>query len=44
MTPYTVAVPDDVLDDLRFRLLRTRWPAEVPDLFATDLRDFLAGL
>jgi len=24
-----VAVPDDVLDDLRYRLLRTRWPAEV---------------
>ena len=29
MTPFTVAVPDDVLDDLRHRLLRTRWPAEV---------------
>jgi pimeloyl-ACP methyl ester carboxylesterase len=29
MTPFTVAVPDDVLDDLRFRLVRTRWPAPV---------------
>jgi pimeloyl-ACP methyl ester carboxylesterase len=29
MTPFTIAVPDQVLDDLRDRLLRTRWPAEV---------------
>ena len=29
MTPFTVAVPDEVLDDLRDRLRRTRWPAAV---------------
>jgi pimeloyl-ACP methyl ester carboxylesterase len=29
MTPYTIDVPDEVLDDLRSRLARTRWPAEV---------------
>ena len=30
--PFTIAVPDDVLDDLRDRLRRTRWPAaEVVD-------------
>jgi pimeloyl-ACP methyl ester carboxylesterase len=29
MTPYTIAVPDAVLDDLRERLGRTRWPAAV---------------
>jgi pimeloyl-ACP methyl ester carboxylesterase len=29
MTPFTVAVPDEVLDDLRDRLARTRWPAAV---------------
>jgi pimeloyl-ACP methyl ester carboxylesterase len=28
--PYTVAVPDSVLDDLRDRILRTRWPDEAP--------------
>ncbi len=29
-TPFTVAVPDAVLDDLRDRLSRTRFPAEEP--------------
>lgn len=29
MTPFTIAVPDDVLLDLRSRLRRTRWPDEV---------------
>ena len=26
--PFTVAIPDDDLDDLRSRLRRTRWPAD----------------
>ena len=29
LEPYTVAVPDDVLDDLRHRLAQTRWPDAV---------------
>ena len=29
--PFTVAVDDDVLDDLRRRLDATRWPDEAPD-------------
>lgn len=29
--PYTIAVPDRVLTDLRDRLARTRWPSEIPD-------------
>ena len=28
--PYTIAVPDAVLDDLRARLERTRWPEPLP--------------
>lgn len=28
-TPYTVAIPEEILDDLRARLARTRWPDEV---------------
>jgi pimeloyl-ACP methyl ester carboxylesterase len=28
--PYRIAVPDAVLDDLRDRILRTRWPDEAP--------------
>lgn len=28
--PFTIAVPDDVLDDLRERLARTRWPDQLP--------------
>ncbi|HVQ76053.1 MAG TPA: epoxide hydrolase [Candidatus Binatia bacterium] len=28
-TPYTVAIPEEILDDLRERLERTRWPDEV---------------
>jgi epoxide hydrolase len=29
--PYRLAVHDEVLDDLRQRLARTRWPDEIPD-------------
>jgi microsomal epoxide hydrolase len=39
--PFTIDVPDDVLDDLRGRLARTRWPDEPPTgrawQFGTDL-------
>jgi hypothetical protein len=28
--PFRLHVPDQVLDDLRERLSRTRWPDEVP--------------
>jgi pimeloyl-ACP methyl ester carboxylesterase len=28
--PFEIAVPDEVLDDLRDRLARTRWPDEIP--------------
>lgn len=28
--PFTIAVPDEVLDDLRERLARTRWPDQIP--------------
>src|SRR3569833_924363 len=28
--PFSVQVPDDVLDDLRARLARTRWPDQIP--------------
>ncbi len=31
VTPFTVAIPDATLDDLRERLARTRWPDEVAD-------------
>jgi pimeloyl-ACP methyl ester carboxylesterase len=30
--PFEIAVPDDVLEDLRERLRRTRWPDSVPDV------------
>jgi pimeloyl-ACP methyl ester carboxylesterase len=29
MEPFTIEVPDEVLQDLRLRLLRTRWPDQV---------------
>ena len=29
--PFTIQISDDVLEDLRDRLLRTRWPSEIPD-------------
>jgi pimeloyl-ACP methyl ester carboxylesterase len=29
-TPFTIHVPDDVLADLRSRILRTRWPVPAP--------------
>jgi hypothetical protein len=47
--PYTVNIPQKVLDDLRERLARTRWPDEIPgtgweygaDLkFMTDLIEY----
>ena len=28
--PYTISVPQEVLDDLRARLCHTRWPNEIP--------------
>ena len=28
--PFKIAIPDEVLDDLRLRLERTRWPDEIP--------------
>src|SRR4051794_40611080 len=30
--PFTIAIPPAALDDLRARLARTRWPAELPGL------------
>ena len=30
ITPFRIAVPDSVLDDLRERLVRTRWPDQIP--------------
>ena len=30
-TPFRIAIPDEALDDLRERLLRTRWPSEITD-------------
>ena len=30
VTPFEVQVPDEVLDDLKDRLGRTRWPGEIP--------------
>ncbi|HMH49755.1 MAG TPA: alpha/beta fold hydrolase [Candidatus Acidoferrum sp.] len=38
--PFTIAVPDSVLADLRERLARVRWPDEAPDAgwrYGTDL-------
>ena len=28
--PFTIAVPDDDVDDLRRRLAATRWPDQIP--------------
>src|SRR6185295_11115643 len=39
-TPFSLHVGDDVLDDLKTRLARVRWPDEVPDnhwKYGTDL-------
>jgi pimeloyl-ACP methyl ester carboxylesterase len=44
--PYTVAVPQAILDDLRERLERTRWPDQIPGTgweYGTDL-DYLRDL
>ena len=30
--PFTIAVPDEVLDDLRSRLAGTRWPDQIPGI------------
>jgi pimeloyl-ACP methyl ester carboxylesterase len=38
--PYTIQIADDVLEDLRARLARVRWPDEIPDTgwqYGTDL-------
>lgn len=38
--PFRIQVPDEVLNDLRERLLRTRWPDQIPDSgwdYGTDL-------
>ncbi|HEX2212888.1 MAG TPA: alpha/beta fold hydrolase [Mycobacterium sp.] len=52
ITPFRIAVPDADLEDLRSRLLRTRWPeAEcvddwsqgIPLAYTRDLADYWAG-
>ena len=38
--PFRIQVPEEVLDDLRDRLRRTRWPDQIPDsgwTYGTDL-------
>ena len=30
ITPFTIHVPDEVLSDLRTRILNTRWPDPAP--------------
>ena len=30
VTPFKIEVPDNVLQDLKERLARTRWPDEIP--------------
>ncbi|MBT5670979.1 MAG: epoxide hydrolase, partial [Betaproteobacteria bacterium] len=30
LIPFTLSVPDEVLDDLKQRLNNTRWPDEIP--------------
>jgi len=45
-TPFTIHIPDAILDDLRVRILRTRWPERAPGPAweqGTDL-DYLRGL
>ena len=48
VTPFRVAIPDPVLDDLRARLRATRWPDQIPGTgwdYGTDtatLRDLCA--
>ncbi|MDA1075700.1 MAG: epoxide hydrolase [Proteobacteria bacterium] len=38
ITPFTIAVPEDQLDDLKLRLNHTRWPdAETPDDWSQGL-------
>lgn len=32
MEPFQIHVPDDVLDDLRARVRRTRWPDQIPGI------------
>jgi pimeloyl-ACP methyl ester carboxylesterase len=44
--PFTIRVPDAVLDDLRVRLERVRWPDEIPGQpwrYGTDL-DYMKSL
>ncbi|MEX2230278.1 MAG: epoxide hydrolase family protein [Dehalococcoidia bacterium] len=45
-TPFTIAVPDEALDDLRRRLAHTRWPGEIAGsgwTYGTN-RDYLREL
>jgi pimeloyl-ACP methyl ester carboxylesterase len=45
-TPFTVDVPEEVLDDLRSRLARTRWPGSLPQpgwVYGADL-DYMREL
>ena len=44
--PFRLHVPDDVLDDLRKRLTRTRWPDEIPgsDWTYGSNRAYMRGL
>ncbi|MET1040795.1 MAG: epoxide hydrolase N-terminal domain-containing protein, partial [Acidimicrobiales bacterium] len=38
--PFDITVPEHVLDDLKDRLGRTRWPDQIPDTgwdYGTDL-------
>jgi pimeloyl-ACP methyl ester carboxylesterase len=46
MTPFTVAIPDSDLEDLRDRLVRARWPepATVPDWTQGVPLEWLRGL
>jgi hypothetical protein len=44
--PFTIHVPEDILQDLRERLARTRWPDEAPGSgwrYGTNLA-YLRGL
>jgi pimeloyl-ACP methyl ester carboxylesterase len=44
--PFSIEIPQDVLDDLRQRLGRSRWPDQLPQAgwdYGTDL-DYLQGL
>jgi hypothetical protein len=42
--PFRIHVDDDVLGDLRRRILGTRWPEPEPRLPAADIAAFFADL